>query len=163
MTTVLRTVGVALLVVTTAGAQTRTFEAASVKLNTSSGPPRSRGVSAIPASGRFTATAITVRELIQAAYGLLRFELIDNNNPILNQRVDIVAKAPSSATVVEMQRMLQPLLAERFKLAVHRENRELEALVLVRARPDRLGPGSKRTVATVSVMVIDRIEPLVPD
>jgi len=53
-------------------------------------------------------------------------------------------------TVVEMQRMLQPLLAERFKLAVHRENRELEALVLVRARPDRLGPGSKRTVAPPS-------------
>jgi len=39
---VLRTVSVALLVVTTAGAQTRTFEAASVKLNTSSGPPRRR-------------------------------------------------------------------------------------------------------------------------
>src|SRR6476661_2518488 len=71
-----------------ASPQAGTFEAASVKLNTSSGPPRSRGVSAIPASGRLTATAITVREVIQSAYGLLRFELIDSNNPILNQRID---------------------------------------------------------------------------
>jgi uncharacterized protein (TIGR03435 family) len=72
---------------------------------------------------------MSVRDVILAAYALQPFELIDNGSPILPQRVDIVAKADAAAIIVEMQRMLQPLLAARFKLAVHRETRELDALV----------------------------------
>jgi uncharacterized protein (TIGR03435 family) len=132
-------------------AQAPTFEAASIKLHVASGPPRP-SVSAIPASGRFTATAVTVRDIILAAYRLQRFELIDTDSPVLNQRIDIVAKAAPSTSVVEMQRMLEPLLAERFKLLIHRENRELDAQVIVRARPDRLGPKLTRSTADCSAL-----------
>ena len=44
--------------------------------------------------------------------------------------------------------MLQPLLADRFKLAIHRDTREMNALVLVLARTDgKLGPKMKKTQA----------------
>ena len=147
----LRTFLAALFAATAAAQAPSTFEAASVKLHVASGPPRP-SVSAIPASGRFCATAVTVRDIILAAYRLQRHELIDTDSPILSQRIDIVAKAPATASVVEMQRMLEPLLAERFKLVVHRENREMEAQVIVRARPDRLGPRLSRSTADCSAL-----------
>jgi uncharacterized protein (TIGR03435 family) len=141
----------AALFVAGVAAQTPTFEAASIKLHVASGPPRP-SVSAIPASGRFTATAVTVRDIILAAYRMQRFELIDADSPVLNQRIDVVAKAPPSASVVEMQRMLEPLLADRFKLLIHRENREMDAQVILRARQDRLGPKLTRSTADCSAL-----------
>jgi uncharacterized protein (TIGR03435 family) len=36
--------------------------------------------------------------------------------------------------------MLQALLVERFKLALHRESRQVDGFALVRVRADRLGP-----------------------
>lgn len=118
------------------------FEVASVRLNTSSERPRFR-VNAVAESGRLTLTSVTVREVILSAYGLQPFELVANDSPVLTQRIDIVAKATTPTTVAEMQRMLQPLLEERFRLAVHREMREMDALLLVRVDERRLGPKIK--------------------
>jgi len=42
-----------------------------------------------------------------------------------------------------MQRMLQALLEERFRLSVHRDMREMDALLLVRVSDQRLGPKIK--------------------
>jgi uncharacterized protein (TIGR03435 family) len=121
------------------------FEVASVRLNTSNERVRFR-VRAIPDAGRLTLTGMVVQEVIQSAYGLQSFELVTNGSPILKQRIDVVAKAPASATVAEMQQMLRPLLEERFKLAVHRETREMDALLLVRVNTARLGPKIKPSV-----------------
>ena len=115
------------------------FEAVSVKLHPTGDRARP-GVAAVPASGRLTITATTVEGVILAAYGLHPSELAASDNPILKQSIDIVATTGKPATTAEMQRMLQPVLAERFKLTVHRENREVNAYVVTRARPDRLGP-----------------------
>jgi uncharacterized protein (TIGR03435 family) len=41
--------------------------------------------------------------------------------------------------------MLQPLLTERFKLAIHRESREMNALVLTLTSDGRLGPKMKKS------------------
>ena len=127
-------------------AQTGAFEAASIKLH----PPADRSrpnVAAVPASGRLTITAMTVQNVILAAYGLHASALVANDSPVLKQPVDIVATAGRPATTSDMQRMLQPILAERFKLAVHRENREMDAYVVTRARADRLGPKLIRSSA----------------
>src|SRR5262249_47322583 len=43
---------------------------------------------------------------------------------------DITAKAAGPATEAELRVMVQTLLAERFKLALHRETREVSSLVL---------------------------------
>jgi uncharacterized protein (TIGR03435 family) len=47
------------------------------------------------------------------------------------QRYDVLAKAAGPATDDEMRPMLQALLAERFKLVVHRETRQLEVLAIL--------------------------------
>jgi bla regulator protein blaR1 len=49
------------------------------------------------------------------------------------QAYDIEARAPRPATRDELRGMLQSLLADRFKLTVHRENRELQVFRLVPA------------------------------
>ena len=80
---------------------------------------------------------MTVKEVIQGAYGIQSFELMNVDSPVLNERIDIEAKTEHPvASVVQMQQMLQSLLADRFKLAVHREMREMDALVLVVANKD---------------------------
>jgi uncharacterized protein (TIGR03435 family) len=47
---------------------------------------------------------------------------------------DVVAKVPTGATEEQVSRMWQNLLADRFKLAVHRETKELPAYLLVTAK-----------------------------
>jgi uncharacterized protein (TIGR03435 family) len=46
-------------------------------------------------------------------------------------RFHVIATIPPGTTKDLFHRMLQNLLAERFKLAVHRESREMEAFRLV--------------------------------
>jgi uncharacterized protein (TIGR03435 family) len=125
-------------------ASTRTFEAASIRISTSNQVGR---LSAIPEAGRLVITAMVLQDVIQAAYGIQPFELVTIDSPVLKQRIDVVAKADAPVkSARELQQMLQPLLAERFKLAVHRETRELNALVLLRANKDgRLGPKMRKT------------------
>jgi len=89
---------------------------------------------------------MSVTSVIQVAYGLQRFQLVNNDSPVLNQSIDIEAKTERPvSSAAQMQQMLQPLLAERFKLAVHREVREMNALVLTVAKGGRLGPKMKKS------------------
>ena len=117
------------------------FEVASIKLNKSN-ERAARSVDAVPTSGRLVIRAMKVKDVIQGAYGVQSFELVNTDNPVLNQRIDIEAKAERPvASAAQLQRMLQPLLAERFRLAVHQERREMNALALTLANKDgRLGP-----------------------
>jgi uncharacterized protein (TIGR03435 family) len=58
----------------------------------------------------------------------------------LSVRFDIVAKAEGNPSPAQMQMMLRTLLADRFKLVVHDDRRELMVYALVRARTDgRIG------------------------
>ena len=50
------------------------------------------------------------------------------------QRFDILAKLPEGATKEQVPEMLQALLAERFQLKVHRENRDQSVYALVVAK-----------------------------
>jgi uncharacterized protein (TIGR03435 family) len=128
------------------------FEVASVRLNTSGERPRVR-VNAVPQAGRLTITAMTVKDVILAAYGLQSFELQDNDSPILNQQIDIVARAEGAASMAQMQRMLQPLLAERFGLTVRREKKEMDAFLLTMSTPGRMGSRIKPAAAACGDLV----------
>jgi uncharacterized protein (TIGR03435 family) len=122
----------------------QTFAVASIKIKKSN--ERSR-INAVPAAGRLAITGMTVKEVIEGAYGIQAFQLISNGSPVLNERIDIEAKTePPVASVAQTQQMLQPLLAERFGLRVHRDQREMSALVLVLVNKDgRLGPKMKKS------------------
>ena len=53
---------------------------------------------------------------------------------------EIEARANGTPTKDQMRLMMQSLLAERFKLAVHFESRDMPLLALVLAKPGKLGP-----------------------
>jgi len=126
-------------------AAVQTFDIASVKLNKSN-ERRINVRRVVPASGRLVITGMSVTSVIQVAYGLQRFQLVNNDSPVLNQSIDIEAKTERPvSSAAQMQQMLQPLLAERFKLAVHREVREMNAFVLTVAKGGRLGPKMKKS------------------
>ena len=128
------------------------FEVASVKVNRSGG--RSVPARVVPASGHVTITNATVASVIQDAYGLqLPSQIINVPDWARSQRIDIIAKAASPAPVATLQRMLQPLLAEHFKLAVHTEMRETDALALVLVTPGRLGPRLRKVDDTCDTLV----------
>src|SRR5215831_20129310 len=149
--------GVVLLNAQLAGAAqtssaSQTFEVATIKLNQSR-ERRPRQV-VLPRAGRLTLTNISIKELIQDAYGLPSPALLLNVPDWAGtDHVDVVAKAPSAAPVTILQKMLQPLLAEYFKLSVHRETREMDVLEMVLATPGRLGPRLKQSLDTCDEFV----------
>jgi len=118
------------------------FEVASVKPNQSNDP---RSPSMILPGGRFTATNNTVRALILNAYGISASPYLLRGGPgwIDSARYDIDAKAGANAIPAgtsnrvlwdKTRLMLQALLADRFKLSIRRETKEVPAYQLVVAK-----------------------------
>jgi uncharacterized protein (TIGR03435 family) len=124
------------------------FEVASVKLNTTATIPLSaahlaflRGAGAGNSrDGRFRAVgdlaAMPVSVLIQIAYNLKDLQLDGGPSWVRSDRYEVDARAEGSATFEQMRPMLQSLLAERFKLTLRRETRQLPVYDLL---PDRGG------------------------
>ena len=111
--------------------------------------------------GRYTATNVTLRALVRSAYGVQHdAQLVGGPSWIDTDRFDIVAKAegsPSTDVFRDQARlMLRTLLADRFKLVLHRETRELRIYALVVARGDgKLGPQLRpSTVAECSARTL---------
>jgi uncharacterized protein (TIGR03435 family) len=135
-----------------------TYEAASVKPN-KSGVQRS-SIRRFP-GGRLQATNMPLRALIVFAYQLQPFQLVEDPAWIRNDTFDIVAKMegdpppvmPGTGPDPHMVAM-RTLLGERFKLAVHRETRQMDIYELVLARPDgKLGPALKPTTQDCAAMM----------
>src|SRR5437879_6907012 len=80
--------------------------------------------------GRFRASATTLKFLLEWAYGIQPSQHSDGPSWIATDRYDIVAKAEGNPTEAQMQSMVQTLLADRFKLKLHRERKEIQAYVL---------------------------------
>ena len=76
---------------------------------------------------------VTVTTCIKWAYGVQNSQ-IAGPDWLRSEHFDIVAKADGPATDDEMKRMLQNLLAERFKFAFHHENRESKSFALTVAK-----------------------------
>ena len=112
------------------------FEAASIKpsppLDSSDGPifvgPRGGPGTADP--GRFTCSFCDLGILISQAYDVPEYRL-SSAGQLTEDRFHIVAAVSGGATREQLRTMLRTLLAERFKLATHREQREMTALRLI--------------------------------
>jgi uncharacterized protein (TIGR03435 family) len=116
-----------------APATTPAFEVASVK---PANPDHSRSISR--SGNRLTFSNYSVEMLIEWAYNIRSDRLLGRPKGLDSLRYDIVAAAPKQPLVPGMlNHMMQSLLAERFKLAVHRETRELPFYALV---IDKNGP-----------------------
>jgi uncharacterized protein (TIGR03435 family) len=84
--------------------------------------------------GTFTATNATLKSIIQVAYHVRDFQLSGSPAWIESEMYTIEAKAGAPSSRNQTRMMLQALLAERFKLAVRRETKEISVYALVLAK-----------------------------
>jgi uncharacterized protein (TIGR03435 family) len=82
------------------------------------------------AGGRFVARAATLLDLITAAYGVESEMVLGGPNWLADKRFDITAKAPPTTEESAMHVMLQNLLMDRFKLAIHKQEKSVASYVL---------------------------------
>jgi uncharacterized protein (TIGR03435 family) len=87
-----------------------------------------------PVGGRLTLTNVPLSMLIQYAYHLQDFEVSGTHGWMESERYDVAAKAGETATEDAVRHMLQSLMAERFKLKVHREPKDLPTYALTIAK-----------------------------
>lgn len=112
------------------------FEVASIKPTpTTGGMERTMRVGIqMSEGGRVTMSGVTVKLLLQQAYGVRDFQIVGGPAWMGTDRYDIAAKADGAATNEQMKLMLQSLLADRFKLQFRRETKELPTYALVVAK-----------------------------
>jgi uncharacterized protein (TIGR03435 family) len=110
------------------------FEAASIKPSAPQGMGKIRmGMEMMP-GGRISMSGVTVRLLIQQAYGVRDFQIVGGPDWMRSERYDITAKPAEAANQDQVKVMIQALLKDRFKLAFHRETKELPTYALVVAK-----------------------------
>jgi len=113
------------------------FEVASVKPAAPQSPGMSRvGIFGGPGTsdpGQARFENVSQRMLLTQAYEVQDYQ-VSGPAWLESERYDIVAKVPSGATKEQFRLMLQDLLAERFKLTLHRETKELPLYALVVAK-----------------------------
>jgi uncharacterized protein (TIGR03435 family) len=113
-------------------AQTPVFEVASIKPNRSGGG----GSSMRGSAGQVTMENVSLKKVTLWAYGIPddREYALVGPDWLTTERFDIQAKFPAGSTIEQMRQMMQALLAERFKLALHRDSKQLPIYALVVAK-----------------------------
>lgn len=97
------------------------FEVASVKPSAKQGMiTRVTGGPGTSDPGRFSATNEELGMLVMRAYGI---DEVRGPKWMDNVQFDVVANVPPGTTAEQLRKMLQNLLAERFRMQVHRETR----------------------------------------
>ncbi len=140
----------ALTTASLAAQQLPKFDVASVKRNNSGDGFISMSMG--PSGPTFT--NFPVRQMIVRAYGVQPYQVQGGPSWLTSDRFDITAKAGDDPiTPAQMNLMLQSLLADRFKLKIHRETRQSDVYRLVKARTDgRLGESLKPAAVDCSAM-----------
>jgi uncharacterized protein (TIGR03435 family) len=87
-----------------------------------------------PSQPRLRLRAIPVIKLIQLAYNVKNFQIQGGPAWVGSERYDVEATVAGQATIDQMRPMMRALLADRFKLTVRHEKRELPIYELVAAR-----------------------------
>jgi uncharacterized protein (TIGR03435 family) len=127
----------------------------------------------IPIGGRFSATA-ALGSYLALAYKFMpvgaQSDAVFGQLPkwATSGLFTIEAKAPmANPTKDQMRLMMQSLLAERFKLAVHFETHDVPVMALVLIEPGKLGfrlrPHSQGPPCDANIPPVDRDSPKIPD
>jgi uncharacterized protein (TIGR03435 family) len=127
------------------------FDVATVKKNTTLPPsatnsffPLGPGDVYVPTKGQFRAVNFPLLSYIEFAYKLTE----NQEQSLLSQlpkwattdRYDIQGRAQGNPTKDQMRLMIQTVLEDRFRLAVHYELKQVPVLALIVAQPGNLGP-----------------------
>jgi uncharacterized protein (TIGR03435 family) len=126
-----RMIGISLTLAMAFAQKPPAFDAASVKPNLSGTGGFSMGTS----HGRLTATNVPVRTLILKGFHAKEFQVTGGPGWLETERYDVVAKTENTSIGDnDLWLLLQPLLAERFKLRFHRETKQLPVYSLTVAK-----------------------------
>jgi uncharacterized protein (TIGR03435 family) len=133
-----------LLLSVAAAAQSPEFEVTSVR-------PSSDQVTQVNVGMHITGSQVRITYLSLKDYVGMAYRVRPNQiagpDWLAQQRFDIAATIPSGASMVQVPEMLQALLADRFKMTIHRESREFPVYVLTVGKN---GLKVKESVATVA-------------
>lgn len=139
------------------------FDVASIKQNKPTGPGPQFTMTGMERGGRYVATGAQLRTLIASAYQLKpdQAQFISGMPDWAKSEVfDIEARAEGNPTREQMSLMLQSLLADRFKLAAHRETRQAPVYALVLSRAGRTGPQLQPHSDAAECLKIDPSRPV---
>jgi uncharacterized protein (TIGR03435 family) len=95
----------------------------------------------VDTGGLFTAD-LSLQGYIDFAYKLPQQYNLLSHLPdwARKKQFEIQARAPANTTKDQMRLMMQALLADRFKLVLHYEKQETDALLMTLAKPGKMGP-----------------------
>lgn len=110
--------------------QAASFDVASVKPS----DPNVLGSNSDSDPGRITMQNVTLKRCIMRAYEIPDLQITGGPKWLDESRYDIEARASYPAPYAELNQMLQTLLAERFRLKLHRETRMLQGYAIVVAK-----------------------------
>lgn len=125
-------VGASLVVFTSCAFGQPSFDVASIK----PAKPPSDGRMFVQMSndpGREDYTNVSLQGMITRAYGVKDYQ-VTGPDWINSIRFDVTATHPPNAPREQIQLMLQALLADRFRLTIHRKKKDLPAYALVVAK-----------------------------
>src|SRR5262245_36371921 len=117
-------VGLAICLLITPLVRAQSFEVASIRPSTvwQAGGQCSSSRSQIEhGPDSLTMVNVDLGEIVQWAYGLQPYQL-SGQNMLRDRRYDVRAKSAGPVAVAQLRSMLQGLLANRFKVTVHRES-----------------------------------------
>jgi uncharacterized protein (TIGR03435 family) len=140
-----------------AAALSQSFEAASIKPAGQRGSVRMQGGPGTSDPGRIR-YSMSLRYLVMAAYRLGSFQL---SGPVWldSKAFDLDATLPPGASRAQLRAMLQNLLVERFRLALHREQRVMPTYTLIVGKN---GPQLKPSAENTAKATDDDFDPLPP-
>jgi uncharacterized protein (TIGR03435 family) len=92
--------------------------------------------------GRVEFRGATMLRLIMAAYGVEEEKVAGGPGWLDTDRFDIIARSAPSSSQDALKAMLQALLADRFQLAIHKEERPLPVFVLTAGKGAKMKESS---------------------
>jgi uncharacterized protein (TIGR03435 family) len=113
-----------------APAPVASFDVADVHVRPHSSNPNPQVTGGALRGGRYDVRNATMLDFISLAYGADSQTVLGGPNWLARTRFDVIAKAPDGTPREKLQLMMQALLAERFKLVLHKDTRPIPSYVL---------------------------------
>jgi uncharacterized protein (TIGR03435 family) len=104
------------------------FEVADVHVSSPTANPRA--VDGVMQAGVYRLRGANMVDLIRTAYDVEADDVLGGPKWLEWNRFDVIAKTPAGTTPENLKPMLQDLLADRFKLGVHKETKAVPSIVL---------------------------------
>jgi uncharacterized protein (TIGR03435 family) len=120
-----------ILVATARGQEPAQFDVVSIKANDSGAAQMVVG----PRNGRFRASNVTPQFLVEWAFELRGFRIVNMPSWATQQHFDIATNGPADLTEATARPLVQALLADRFQMRMHMEARTQGVYVLMPTRP----------------------------